>query len=491
MTTMTQTLIGAPLVNADDWNSINWKKVETFIRRLQMRIAKAVREKRWGKVSALQRLLTHSHYAKLLAVKRVAQNKGRKTPGVDGVILSSAKQKFQVAKTLNQRTYQPKPLRRIYIPKKTKGKVRPLSIPTIQCRCFQALYLLGIEPVSETTADKNSYGFRPKRSTMDAIEQCFRIFSKRHSAHWVLEADIKSCFDKISHKWLINNIPMEKKTLEKWLGSGIMENNVISDILEGTPQGGIASPTLANFALDGLEAAIKQVAVQKDKVNFVRYADDFVVSGSSRKVLEDKIKPVIKTFLAERGLALSEDKTRVTFIRDGFDFLGFNIRKYEDKLLIKPSKASVKEFLGDIRYTVKANLSTKTENLIRLLNPKILGWSNYYRHSVAKEVFGFVDYQIFKVIWYWSKRRHPMKSKTWVRRKYFRSEKLRSWMFYETMRRKDGSKFHLDLVYAATIPIKRYIKLKAEATPYDPKYQNYFDQRANNRVSLNTRLIDA
>ncbi len=229
---------GAPSACGVHWSSIDWGAVESHVRRLQMRIAKAIREKKHNKAKALQWILTHSHYAKLLAVKRVTQNKGNKTPGVDNQRWTTEKQKMQAAKSLKKHGYQTMPLRRIYIPKKN-GKLRPLGIPTMKCRAMQALYLLALEPIAETLADKNSYGFRPKRSTVDAIEQCHHVLCRKVSARWVLEGDIKGCFDNICHQWMLDNIPMDKAILRKWLKAGYMEDGKLFSTEAGTPQGGL------------------------------------------------------------------------------------------------------------------------------------------------------------------------------------------------------------------------------------------------------------
>ena len=241
-----------------------------------------------GKVKALQRLLTTSFYGKALAVKRVTSNKGKNTPGVDGKIWSTPEAKSKGILSLRRHGYHPAPLRRIYIPK-SNGKRRPLGIPTIRDRAMQALYLLVLGPVSETTADLNSYGFRPNRSTADAIEQCFKVLSQRNRAKWVLEGDIRGCFDNISHDWLIAHIPMDKVILRKWLKAGYMESNALFATSEGTPQGGIISPVLANMTLDGLETLLLKHFPRELKrggkrhylkVNMVRYADDFIITES-------------------------------------------------------------------------------------------------------------------------------------------------------------------------------------------------------------------
>lgn len=220
-----------------------------------------------------------------------------------------------------------------------------------------------------------SYGFRPRRSTADAIAQCFIVLSRKTSAQWILEGDIKACFDRISHPWLQSHIPMDKRILGLWLAAGYMEEGNVYPTEAGTPQGGIASPVLANMALDGLEAVARQAACNQ-KVNIIKYADDFVITGASKEVLEQRVKPAVVTFLRMRGLELSEEKTHITHIDDGFDFLGFNVRKYQGKLLIKPAKASIKRFLTEIWALIKANTAATSEQLIRQLNSKLRGWAN-------------------------------------------------------------------------------------------------------------------
>jgi len=445
-----------------------------------MRIAKATREGRWGKVKALQWLLTHSSSAKLLAVRRVVRNPGRHTAGVDGVLWRTSGQKLRAARSLQRRGYCPQPLRRIYIPKKT-GKLRPLGIPAMSDRAMQALHLLALEPVAETLADPNAYGFRPKRSTADAIAQCFTSLSQKHSAQWILEGDIKACFDRISHSWLIDHVLMDKFILKKWLAAGYMEEGIVYPTEAGTPQGGIASPVLANRALDGLEDAAQQVATRNQKVHVVKYADDFIITGASKEVLEMQVKPAVVAFLIERGLELSEEKTRITHIDDGFDFLGFNVRKYRGKLLIKPSKSAVKRFLDDVRGMIKANPTAKTEELIRQLNRKIRGWANYYSHVVAKQTFAYVDHQVFQALITWINRRHPNKSACWKRKRYFRSAGGRQWVFSTKIRDGLGLITCLDLFKASSVPIIRHIKIQASATPYDPVYADYFARRLHFR----------
>ncbi len=331
--------VSAPSGSAQ-WQSIDWKAVERHVLRLQMRIAKAIREGKHGKAKALQWILIHSKAAKLLAVRRVSQNKGSKTPGTDGDIWNTNARRMAAVSLLSRKGYRAKSLRRIYIPKKN-GKLRPLGIPCMIDRAQQALHLLALEPISETIADPYSYGFRPNRSAADAIQQCFKCLCKKGAAQWVLEGDIKACFDKISHQSLIDNIPTDKRMLKQWLECGYIDKGLFYKTEEGTPQGGIISSTLMLLTLVGLEKLTKSIARKTgSRVNFIGYADDFVITRSSKEVLVNDIKPQQMAFLQERGLMLSEEKTHVTHINDGFDFLGFNARKYKGKLLIKLNRAN-------------------------------------------------------------------------------------------------------------------------------------------------------
>lgn len=359
------------------WHNINWCECNRVVRSYQVRIVKATKEGRWGKVKVLQRLLTHSFSGKAIAVRRVIENRGKKTAGVDGVIWNTPDLKSQAIINLRQHGYKTLPLRRIYIPK-ANGKRRPLGIPSVRDRAMQALYKLALEPVVETTADRHSYGFRPERSTADAIQQCYTTLSWKRSAQWILEADIEGCYDNISHQWLLDNIPMDKTILKKWLKAGYMEAGRIHPTESGTPQGGIISPIFANMALDGLGRLLAEKFPMKissrkptHKVNYIRYADDFIITGRSKEQLENLVLPIVEQFLQERGLKLSEAKTKVTHIDQGFDFLGQNVRKYNGKFLTKPSKKSLQNVIRKIRKIAKDNKMIKQVLLITRLNPII------------------------------------------------------------------------------------------------------------------------
>ena len=465
-----------------DWHSIDWQRVNENVRRLQARIVKATQEGKWGKVKALQRLLTHSFSGKALAVRRVTENQGKHTPGVDGVIWTTPAKKATAVHALRQHGYHPQPLRRVYIPK-SNGKQRPLGIPTMQDRAMQGLYLLALDPIAETTADPNSYGFRPARSPADAMAQCFNVLSKSDRAEWILEGDIKSCFDRISHPWLLAHVPMDKAILHKWLKAGYMERHVLYETTEGTPQGGIISPVLANLTLDGLERELRALfparswAAKQAQVNLVRFADDFIVTGKSKELLETVVKPLIERFLRERGLELSHEKTSITHIEDGFDFLGQNVRKYNGLLLIRPSKKNIKTFLAKIRKVIKGNPSLPAGKLVLVLNPLIRGWAQYHRYVASKATFNSVDHAIFEALWRWAKRRHPRKGRKWIARKYFRTVGADNWVFHGDATGQDRL-----LLSAARVRIRRHVKVKSAANPYDPKWELYFERRLELKI---------
>jgi len=476
-----------------DWHSIRWAECHQQVRKLQIRIAKATGEKRWRKVKALQWLLTHSFSAKAMAVKRVTTNRGKKTPGVDGETWSTPKAKAEGIRGLTRVGYKPQPLRRVYIPKSPSSR-RPLGIPTMKDRAMQSLHLLALEPVSETTADWNSYGFRPERATRDAIGHLFNVLAQKSAAQWVLEGDIKGCFDNISHRWMLENVCTDTKVLGQWLKAGYVENRTLFPTDAGTPQGGIISPVLSNLVLDGLEDLLgrrfgsrkldngRNHKVAKFKVHFVRYADDFCITGNSRELLETTVMPLVRDFLADRGLTLSETKTKITHISEGFDFLGQNVRKYRfgkpnEKLLIKPSKKNVKAFLEGIRETVRKFRGSSQESLIKILNPKIVGWANYHKHVVSKDTFVKIDSDIWRALWSWALRRHPMKSRFWIRQRYFDVVGTRSHVFRCLRKLKDGSKSWYHLWKASDVAIVRHVRIQGEAQPYDSKFEEYFEKR--------------
>lgn len=472
-----------------DWHAIDWRRVERNVRTTQKQIAKATRERNWRRVKALQRSLTHSFAARALAVRRVTENQGKRTPGVDGELWDEPGQKWlAISRLKHQRGYRPRPLKRVYIPK-SNGKKRPLGIPTMLDRAMQALHLLGLEPVAESTSDPNSYGFRINRSTADAMGQLFVCLSHKASAQWVLEADIEGCFDHINHEWLVSHVPMNKAILRKWLKAGVVYKGQLTPTDEGTPQGGIISPTLANVTLNGLELGLlaylrerfTRSRADKLKVNVVRYADDFVISGVSKEVLEAEVQPWVVSFLAERGLRLSEAKTRIVPVRDGFDFLGWNFRTYGGTLLIKPSRKNVKAFYGKVAEVIRGHLQVPQDVLIKLLNPILRGWAQYHQPVVAKETFNKLDSLIYWRLVRWARRRHPQKSLVWIHRKYWMELDGRSG-FASATKDEDGTRGVTGLRLLADTVIARHQKIKGDYSPFDPKWELYGEELRTKRM---------
>jgi RNA-directed DNA polymerase len=473
---------GASLRPAVDWRSINWKRVHRHVRRLQRRIVQAQQQGKKRKVRALQFILTRSYSGRCLAVRRVTENTGKRTPGVDGQLLDTPDKKARAVENLSTEDYRPQPLRRILIPKghdPKQMKMRPLGIPTMADRARQALHLLALDPVAETTSDPHSYGFRKGRSVADAIGQCFNLLARRNSPQYVLEGDIKSCFDEISHPWLLSHIPMDRTILRKWLTAGFIDQQIHYPTTTGTPQGGIISPALMNLTLDGLQALLaKQFPKASGKlVHLTRLADDFIITGRTKEILENEVKPLIQTFLKERGLTLSESKTRITHIDEGFDFLGSHLRKYDGKLIIKPSKQNVRTFLAEIEATIRKNLHTAVGELIAILNPKIRGWALFHRSAVSKKIFNYVDSRIFWKLEAWMRRRHPGKSLAWRRQKYYTRVGNRSYVLQGAYLDRRGEQQTIRLIRAADTPIKRHVKIKAAANPYDSAWESYFEER--------------
>jgi len=453
------------------WHGIPWQVVHQEVGRLQARIAKAAKAGKWRTVRSLQRLLVRSESAKALSVRRVTENRGRNTPGIDRQTWSTPEAKWNALSTLGK-GYQPQPLRRVYIPK-SNGERRPLGIPTMTDRAMQALHLLALDPVAEVVADSHSYGFRRERSTTDAIEQVRNALGRTESPTWVLEGDIKGCFDNISHDWLQAHVCMDKRVLRKWLKAGYFEGGNLFPTSSGTPQGGIISPVLANWALDGLQNELDGLfrtvrEARRHKVNFVRYADDFIITATSKEFLVNEVKPLVQRFMAERGLTLSESKTLVTHVADGFNFLGWTVRRRKRILLTVPAKKNVKNFLDKVRTILRAMRAAKQEDVIATLNPVLRGWAQYHRTQMATRAFAKADHQIWSALWRWACRRHPNKGARWIKARYFRRIEGRDWLFA------DKDKL---LTSLCSFHKRRHIKVKSDANPYLPEDEDYFDKR--------------
>ncbi len=457
----------------NQWNNIDWKQAQKHVNRLQVRITKAVKECKWYLVKSLQYLLTHSYYAKLLATKIITQNKGKRTAGIDGETWSSPEDKMKAALALTDKKYNAKPLRRVYIEKYGSNKKRPLGIPTMHDRAMQSLYAMALNPIAEATGDRTSFGFRKFRSTHDACEQVFLCMSRKNSPAWVLEGDIKGCFDNISHQWLLDNVLMDKSILKQFLKAGYVFERQLFPTNAGTPQGGIISPILANVTLDGIETIITdkyhrnkcgnldRKHAAKYKINFIRYADDFIITAKTEEIAKEA-KELIKNFMIDRGLELSDEKTIITHIDIGFDFLGWNFRKYAGKLLIKPSKKSIDKVTEKISNIIKKGKAWTQEELINALNPIITGWSNYHKSVVSSEIFNKLDSRIWNMLWHWAKRRHTEKSNYWTAGRYWHIVGNRNWVF---------STKDKQLKLLSDTKIVRHTPLKLDKNPYlDEEY---------------------
>ena len=477
----------APSGGMTNWHDLDWAKVQQSVRKTQLKIAQATRDSDWRRVKRLQRMLAHSFYGRCMAVRRVTENRGRKTPGVDGETWGTPQAKFHaVGRLSKKRGYRPRPLRRVWIPKPGKQEKRPLGIPTMLDRAMQALYLQALEPVVESASDPKSYGFRPDRSTADAMVELFHLLAPERAPVWILEGDIKGFFDNINHGWLCRNVPMDRAVLRKWLKAGVIDRRQLMATEAGTPQGGIISPCLANATLNGLETQLKRHLAKKlginkaakTKVQCVRYADDFVILAASKELLEEEIKPWVEQFLSVRGVALSQEKTQITHIYQGFDFLGWNFRKYvpksprrKAKLLIKPSKKNASAFYRKVSEIIKGSGALTQEALVGHLNPVLKGWAQYHSPVVAKKTFSKLDNLIFWRIWRWAKRRHPKKSAEWIRNKYFRSIGGQSWVFAYPYKNGKGERQHRQLYKLAGTAIVRHKRLPGDYTPYDAEHE--------------------
>jgi RNA-directed DNA polymerase len=469
-----------------DWSAIDWRHVEITVFGLQKRIYRAAKRGEVGQVHKLQRLLLKSWSARVLAVRKVTQdNRGKRTAGVDGVKSLPPTARLELTNQLTLGTRTP-PLRRVRIPKPGSIETRPLGIPTLRVRAEQALAKLALEPEWEARFETNSYGFRPGRSAHDAIEAIFN--SIRDKAKYALDADIRKCFERIDHQALLkklNTFPALRRVIKAWLKAGVLDQGELLPTTEGTPQGGVASPLLANVALHGLETAVVNACPaqrngQKWRPTLVRYADDFVVLHHDLATIEH-LKGVVDDWLREMGLELKPEKTRITHTLTsyqgnlGFNFLGFHIRQYPMgkahsarntigqllgfKTIIKPSQEAQKEHYAKLARIVAEHNAGAQFALIERLNPAIQGWANYHRHVVSKDILGKLDHLLFLRLWRWAKRRHPHQSRVWVRQRYWHTHGNRHWIFASIDRH--------PLVRHEDVPIVRHTKVQGRRSPYD------------------------
>lgn len=472
-----------------EWKDINWKSIEYDIFKIQKRIFKAEKEGNYRKVNKLCRLLVNDKRSLLFAINLVTKkNKGRKTSGIDNKVFKHDYERMELFYKLKDykiSLHKPKPVQRIYIPKKN-GKKRPLGIPTIIDRIYQEICKLALEPMWEAKFESTSYGFRPARGVSDAIAK-IHSFTRGLNRPYIFEGDFKSCFDTLSHQHILDklgNFPL-KNLIKRWLEAGYLENNVFYNTRTGTPQGGIISPLLANIALHGMEEALnieykerkygnRITHKNKSKYVIIRYADDFIVLC---KTLEDakEVYRLLEDYLDERGLTLAPDKTKITHINDGFDFLGFNIRRYigydRDKVLIKASKDSIKSFKRKAKYIIQRCYPWNIKESIIKLNNLIIGTSNYWKIASNKRIFSKMDNYIYELLLRQIKRWYPNKPIKWMVKKHFKTH-LHStyndkWIFTDPI-----TNCQVEKMYWKKIKYSRCIKYKA--TPYDSSYDEYF-----------------
>src|SRR3954468_19918271 len=485
----------------EDFDQVNWARVEEEVRRLRQRIFTASRAGEHRKVRNLQRLMLRSRANALLSTRRVAQvNQGRRTAGIDGRTALSGPERVELARGVQQHGHRSaaRAVRRIYIPK-GNGKRRPLGIPVITDRASQAVVLNALEPEWEARFEPRSYGFRPGRGCHDAIEAIFAVAKgKNPKRAWVLDADLTAAFDRIDHDRLLGHLHgfPAKGRIARWLAAGVIEDGEFAPTEEGTPQGGVVSPVLMNIALHGMETAAgarygtapshRGWSVPGTPV-LIRYADDLVALCHSRQQAE-QVKARLAAWLAPRGLSFNEDKTQIVRLSEGFDFLGFNVRHYPNgKLLIKPSKAAVKRFRARLRTEVRSLYGANSLAVITKLNPILRGWAAYYRTAVSKQVFASIDHTLVWTMLKWGRHRHETKSYRWIVNRYFgRFHPTRQdrWLFGD---RETGA----CLTKLSWTPIRRHQMVNANASPDDPALAHYWQQRRRRRMPPDTPTAPA
>lgn len=473
------------------WNTIGWVKIERQVFKLQKRIYRAAKREDHRQVRRLQKLLLRSRAAHLLAVRNVTQdNQGKKTPGVDGVANLTPPERLELVQHLHLEDTA-SPVRRVYIPKPGTTEQRPLGIPTLADRAKQSWVTQALEPAWEAQFEPNSYGFRPGRSTWDAIGAIYVQINQKPK--WVLDADIAKCFDRIDHEALLRKLnasPTLSRQITAWLKVGLLDKGAWFPTEAGTPQGGPASPLLANVALHGLEEAITRAFPGRGSPAVVRYADDLVVLHPKREVIE-RCQAILTEHLRDMGLELKPSKTRITHTLQveegeaGFDFLGFNIRQYPTqskrgyKTIIKPSREAMARHQRQIGAVVRRHRMDTQARLIEALNPVIRGWSHYFSTVCSHETFEQMDEQLRQQLRSWIRLRHPNKTLKWGYQKYWRCEEGQR--HFKPRARGKRLSFHTET------PIQRHVKVQGRRSPYDGD-EVYWGRRRAHHPGVSRRV---
>jgi RNA-directed DNA polymerase len=468
------------------WLSIDWQQVEGDVRRLRQRIFTASQAGDLKKVRNLQKLMLRSRSNALVAVRRVTEvNAGRVTAGIDGMTALGPQSKADLADWAQRRRagWDPWPVKRAWVPK-SGGRQRPLGIPVLRDRALQAVVLGALEAEWEARFEPRSYGFRPGRGCHDAIEAIFRTSKGRNPGRkWALDADLEAAFDRIDHAHLLTQLGSfpARGMIRRWLQAGVIDHGRLAPTLEGTPQGGIVSPVLMNIALHGMEqaAGVRYLTTGTHAGEtapgspvLIRYADDLLaLCHTYQQAVE--VKARLAAWLTPRGLAFNEGKTGIVHLDEGVDFLGYNVRRYHGKLLIKPSTTAVRQLRERLAAEVKALNGANATAVISKLNPIIRGWSAYYRNAVSSRTFSVLDDYVWRLTYRWAVRAHPNKPKTWVIDRYFgkfHPARQDRWIFGDRANGRYLQKF-------AWTKIVRHQLVPGRASPDDPSLADYWSRR--------------
>lgn len=490
------------------WHDINWIQVRKRVLKKQIKIGVAYNNKDFGLLTQQQDNLVRSWEARALAVRTITTNKGKKTPGVDNIVWDTPRTKYAAIgqQLIDRNSYKCQKVKRVYIPK-AKGGLRPLGIPCMIDRRYQSLWKQALEPCREYRGDRHSYGFRIGRSTKDAQTMQHQLFGSKYRPMWRMDADIKGFFDNISHKWQLENIPINKVVLKSWLEAGALDMVTQEEIaiVSGVPQGGPISPTIANMALDGLQDHVKnrvyghyksgssyRKGYYSPKVNVVRYRDDFVITAASQRILTNQVKPRVNSFLRARGLSLNERKTQIMPIKKGLDFLGYNFRIYPYSKrqtgyigLTKPTKSGVKRLLTNCKKVIST--SKDAGEIVFKQNPILRGWANYYSCTTAKQIFSKIGWRLWFILLKWAVKKHPTMGKRRLVQRYFKKVGGRAWVFYGNYNDKEILLFDI-----RSTPIVRH-RMVLDKIPYKEEDQEYFNKRrlkgAKNLIAWDKRRL--